>query len=597
MAKAATRAATATVQPPAPQPAEAKQGIQPLSDPKILELRQHLDQRLGGLLVDRMSFWTHWREIADYLIPRRYKWLITPNQAARGSPINQRIIDNTGTRALQILAAGMMSGMTSPGRPWFRLVLDDPDLTNAPKVRLWLDTVSDRMRTVLGESNFYTSLGTVLEDLGSMGTGAMTIYEDFKDVIRCYTACAGEYFLANSPRMDVDTFYRMFVMTTAQAAKKFGSAACSPTVQSALQTKGAALSREIIIAHAIEPNEEAITGAAGIRGMPWREVYWEWGSGQNLHLSRRGFHEKPMITPRWSIVGNDAYGRSPGMDALGDLKQLQVEQKRKAQAIDKMVNPPMVADVQLKNEPASLLPGGITYVADKNGAGFKPVYEVKPDLGGMIPDIQECQQRIDKTFFVDLFLMIAQLDTVRTATEIDARKEEKLIQLGPVIERYENEALDPALERVFNVMMRAKLLPPIPQELKGQHVKIEYISILAQAQRAAMTIGMERLVAFVGNVGAVQPDAYDNIDFDELIDEYADHLGVSPKIVRPIVEVMKLRAQRAQQQQQAQALQTTMAAVQGAKTLSQADVGGGQNALSAMLGGQPSGGAPGGPPA
>jgi hypothetical protein len=65
----------------------------------------------------------HWREIADYLIPRRYKWLITPNQANRGSPINQRIIDNTGTRALRILAAGMMAGMTSPGRPWLKLTI------------------------------------------------------------------------------------------------------------------------------------------------------------------------------------------------------------------------------------------------------------------------------------------------------------------------------------------------------------------------------------------------------------------------------------------------------------------------------------------
>lgn len=560
----------------------------PVDEATAIKLREHLDQRLGGLLVDRYSFWTHWREIADYLIPRRYKWLVTPNQASRGSPINQRIIDNTATRALRVLAAGMMAGITSPGRPWFRLTLDDPQLAEFPAVREWLDEVANRMRTVFAESNFYTALGTVYEDLGSFATSAMIIYEDFDDVIRCYPSCAGEYFLANSDRLSVDTLYRQFVLTTKQIAQRFGTKSASPTVQQAVKGGGAMLSREILVAHAIEPNDDRMEGVKGFRGMPYREVYWEYGSSKELMLSRRGFHECPFIAPRWSIVGNDAYGRGPGMDALGDIKQLQVEQKRKAQAIDKMVNPPMVADVSLKNEPATLLPGGVTYVASvANGVGFKPVYEVKPDLEKMVADIRECQERVQDTFFVNLFLMISQLDTVRSATEIDARREEKLIQLGPVLERFENEALDPAIDRTFNIMLRAGLLPPIPKELRGQHVKTEYISMLAQAQKAAMTVGLERLAGFVGRIGGAIPEALDNVDWDELIDQYAEHLGVAPKVVRPFADVLRLRAQRKQQQQQAAAMQASMAAVEGAKTLSETDVGGGQNALAMMLGTAP----------
>ena len=76
-----------------------------------------------------------------------------------------------------------------------------------------------------------------------------------------------------------------------------------------------------------------------------------------------GFHDWPVMTTRWDVQGNDPYGRCPGMDALGDIKQLQQETRRKAQAIDKMVNPPLLADVQLKNQPMSLLPGGTTYVS------------------------------------------------------------------------------------------------------------------------------------------------------------------------------------------------------------------------------------------
>jgi len=554
------------------------------ASPEAMRLRQHCDQLLIALRNDRMSWWTHWREIADYLIPRRYKWLITANQGNRGSPINQRIVDNTGTVALRVLAAGMMSGITSPGRPWFKLATDNDVLNELGPVKLWLAECQKRLGTVFAESNFYTSLATVYGDLGAFGTGPMIIYHDYDDVIRCFNTCAGEYFLAQDDRQDVSTLCREFVLTVKQVAEMFGLENCSPTIQGAIKTGGAMLTREVKVGHLIEKNSDLIPGAPGVKGMPWREVYWELGSGSNYLLRTRGFHEKPFIAPRWDIVGNDAYGRSPGMDALGDVKMLQVEQKRKAQAIDKHVNPPMLADVSLRNEPASMIPGGVTYVSNNNGVGFKPIYEIKPDFQGLAADIKEVQERVKVTFFNDLFMMISQLDTVRTATEIDARKEEKLIQLGPVLERFENEALDPAINCTFDIMLRNGLLPPVPQELSGQKIKVEYISMLAEAQKAASTAGIERLAGFVGNMAAAKPEVLDNIDFDEAIEEYADMLGVSPKIIVSLAKVQQIRAARNQQMQQQQTLQNSVAAAQGAQTLSQTDVGGGVNALQKMIG-------------
>jgi hypothetical protein len=550
----------------------------PLSQTELTRLRAHVGQRLAGLRIDRYSWWLHWREIADYLLPRRYNWLVTPNKVNRGSPINQRIIDSSGTKAWRTLSSGMMSGMTSPGRPWFRMTLEDQDLADAPGVKLWLDQVTKRMERVFASSNFYNGMATLYGDLASFGTAPMIIYEDFKDVIRCYNPCAGEYYLAIGPRGDVDTLYREFTYTMYQVAKEFGIENCSASVQQAVKTGGAALQQEIVIGHAIEPNDDLVPGAYGFRGAAYREIYWEIGSTETTCLRLRGFTECPFIAPRWDVSGNDAYGRSPAMDALGDIKQLQVEQKRKAQAIDKIVNPPMVADIQLKNQPASLLPGGVTYVnSTANGVGFKPAYEIKPQL-------QDVRKRISDTFFEDLFMMISQLDTVRTATEIDERKEEKLIQLGPVIERFDNEALDMSIDRTFNIMLRRRLLPPIPDALRGQHIQTQYISMLSEAQKAASTASVERFAQFVGNIAGAVPTALDNVDWDEMIDEYADMLGVSPKIVVPLAKVVQLRAQRAKQQAQQQAMQNSMAAVQGAQVLSNTDVGGGQNALSKLVG-------------
>ena len=550
---------------------------------ETIALRRHVDERMGGLRTDRMSWWTHWRELADYLLPRRYKWLITPNQGNRGSPINQKIINNTATIALRILAAGMMSGMTSPSKPWFRLTTGDDELDEDPDVKAWLGEVQIRLERVFAESNFYNALQVMYQDLGAFGTAAMVIYEDFEDVINCVNACAGEYFLANDERQQVGTFYREYVLTVRQVADQFGEENCSVTVKQAVQTAGAMLSREIKVGHAIERNTDKIEGFGGIQGMEFREVYWEMGEGQTMLLRLRGFQEKPFICPRWDIIGNDAYGRSPGMDALGDVKALQVMEKRKAQALDKHVNPPLLADAALKNEPASVLPGGVTYVPSTQGIGMKPVYQVAPDFEGLAQEMQRVEQRIDATFYRDLFMMISQLETVRTATEIDARKEEKLIQLGPVLERFENECLDPSLYRTFKIMDRGGLLPPTPPAMRGRAPRVEYISMLAVAQRAVSTSAIERLAAFVGNLMGADKSVIDNIDLDETVDKYADLLGVDPKILRSAAKVAQIRKQRNAAIQQQMQNQQTMAAVQGAQTLSQTDVGGGKNALQQMM--------------
>lgn len=478
----------------------------------------------------------------------------------------------------------MMSGITSPARPWFRLTLDNQALADQSEVKVWLDEVQRRMMRVFADSNFYNAMAVMYEDLAVFGTAAMVMHEDTQDIIRCYNPSAGEYFLAQSYRLQVDTLYREFTMTARQLIQEFGEDKVSPTVKSMNQRVGK--DQEVMVCHAIEPNDARNVESKVPSSFAYREVFWEWGTGQTDVLDERGYHEFPVLAPRWHLSSNDVYGRSPGMDALGDVKQLQLETKRKAQAIDKMVNPPVVADVSLKNEPTSLLPGGVTYVASTQGSvGVKPIYEVKPDLSHMVADIQEVQRRIKEVFFYDLFLMISQLETVRTATEISARREEKLVMLGPVLERFENEALDPAVERTFAIMARMRLLPLAPAAIQGQRIQVQFVSMLADAQRAVATTGFERWIAQVGSIAAAKPDALDKVNTDECVDWYADSLGVSPKLLNDDKVVAQIRKARAQQQQAAAAAQLAMAGVEGAKTLSQTETGAGQNALQLIMGG------------
>lgn len=551
-----------------------------------LTLRQHVEGRLAGMRTDRYSWWTHWAEIATYILPRRYRWMITPNQSNRGSPINGAIIDSTGTIAARTLASGLMSGITSPTRPWFKLTIEGIGTDITDPANRWLAEVERRMYRVFHESNYYTAKAVQYQDICTFGTAPLMINEDFENVVDFDNPCAGEYYVANNDKNYVDVFYREFVKTIGATVQWFGIDNVTAGTKRAYEQGGGALAQEIALCQAVEPN--IAPHGKTPKQFPFRSVYWERDSGtEEPFLQERGYHEFPIVCPRWDLVANDAYGRSPAMDALGDIKQLQQETKRKAQAIDKMVNPPMLADVQLKNQPASLLPGGVTYVTGMNNnafGGFKPVYEIKPDLTWMTSDIQEIQNRIRSVFFNDLFMMISQLQTVRTATEIDARREEKLVMLGPVLERFQNEDLDPTIDRVFNVMLRSKLLPEPPASIAGKPIKVEYISMLAEAQKASDAGRIERWLQLLGNMAAVNPEVLDTCNFDRTSKAYAGIMSVDPELPNTQAEIVAIRAARQKQNQTNAAAAATPGAAAAAKNLSQTDVGGGKNALQAILG-------------
>lgn len=552
--------------------------------------RQQLDTRMSSLRSTRLSWWAHWAQMAENYLPRRYKWFVTPNQSNRGSQMNQGIIDETGLLCARNLASGMFTGMTRPTSPWFKLGFRNKAILQYGEVRNWLEIVETKLYDVLAGSNFYQSRGVYYRDLAVFCSAMQICYEDAKQVVRFVNPCLGEFFFWVDNRNVVEGAAREYTYTVQQTVNEFGIENVSPSVRAAYHTGGAGLDREVVICHVMEPNEECFQMDGKSMGYPvakrfaYREVFWEQGSTVSLVLRAAGFNEKPFIGGRWDVTSNDPYGHGPGMDGLPAVRQLQIEQTRKAEAIAKMVRPPMVGSIQMKNEPNSIAPGAMNYVADMSQAGFKPAFLVDPRLAEMLEDIKELQDRIGKIFFNDLFLMISNLDTVRTATEIDARREEKLVMLGPVIERDQNESLDPTLERVFSICLRRGLFPPPPQQIRGEELEIEYISMLAQAQRAASTSSIERLLGLAGNLEGVYPGVMDNIDIDKTIEQYADDLQVPPHLIRSLAGLKAIRDQRAQQQKIQQQTEATPAMAQAAKTLSDTQTGAGKTALQQMLG-------------
>ncbi|WP_336193795.1 portal protein [Klebsiella aerogenes] len=553
-------------------------------------IKEQLLKQVALLNNDRSSFEPHWRELSDFINPRGSRFLVT--DVNRNDRRNTKTVDPTATLANRTLSSGMMSGITSPARPWFKLATPDPDMMDYGPVKLWLEAVQRRMNEVYNKSNLYQSLPLLYSSLGTYSTGAMAVLEDDEDVIRTMMFPIGSYYLANSARGSVDTCYRKFTMTVRQLVMEFGMSNVSTSVKGLWESGSYETWIEVI--HAVYPNIDRDTGRLDSKNKRVKSVYFEVGGDNDKLLRESGFDEFPIMAPRWEVNGEDVYGSScPGMIALGQVKALQLEQKRKSQLIDKATNPPMVGPTSLKNQRVSLLPGDITYIDQMTGQdGLKPAYLVNPNTADLLADIQDTRQMINSAYFVDLFMMLQNINTRSMPVEaVIEMKEEKLLMLGPVLERLNDECLNPLIDRTFSIMARKNLLPPPPDVLQGMPLKIEYISVMAQAQKSIGLSSLSSTVGFIGQLAQVKPEALDKLDTDQAIDAFAEMSGVSPTVIVPQEQVNQIREERAQQQKQQQAMAMGMAAAQGAKTLSEAQTAD-PSVLTAISGavGAPAGG-------
>jgi hypothetical protein len=245
----------------------------------------------------------------------------------------------------------------------------------------------------------------------------------------------------------------------------------------------------------------------------------------------------------------------------------------------------------MKNEPASIQPAHITYVtADQTGKGFWPLFEPNPAwLPALTADIELVNQRIEKCLFVDVFMAITQMAGVqpRNELELTQRNLERLQSLGPVITSTEG-TLSVLLQRVLDIMIRRKMIDPLPPSLQGVPLKVSFISIMRMAQRASEGVAMKDVMATAGGLesaaqAAGLPSPIRVINLDAAMRLYADTANFPIAAIYTEEEVAANDKLHAAAMQQAQAPANLAAAVQAAHTLSQTSTGGG-TALSAAAG-------------
>jgi hypothetical protein len=537
--------------------------------------------RLAELKNDRQSWESHWRELQNFFLTRRGRW-ITDSKTQRGEKRNQNLVDPTPRIAARTLGAGMHAGSTNPASPWLKLTTPDPEMMELPGVARWLYSIENWMRDVFERSNLYSVLPNIYTESGVFGTAPMLMLEHPTKVINFVPKTIGSYYLAKNSDGVVDTMYCEYTMTTRQLVNDFGIDNVSSVVKSEWEQGKRAQLHDVL--HIIEPRDGSKSYSA--KDMPWKSCYYELKHGEEKALRESGFEENPIAAFLWETTEiTDPYGSSCGMDALGCAKAMQIQQKRKAQAIDKLVDPPMVGDPALKNQPSTLLPGDVTWAGfTQNGSApkFQPAYTIKPELQGLMIDIEDIRDLVSQAMYTDLFFAITRADPRNASVpEIDARKEEQILALGPVLQNHV-AFIKAVVDRTFYIGMRQGRLPPPPPELEGIDLKVELTGALAQAFKAIAGQKIERFAMYVGSIAKAQADsgqavtAWDKFDAEQSIDEYGLAIGVPPSVIRSddaVAEIQEARARAQREQAMAEQAAAVKDGAQAAKALSETKMG------------------------
>ena len=481
----------------------------------------------GELKSERSSWLPAWKDLCAYLAPTRgFFDGQTPNQGRRLD--HKTLLDSDPCLAVEILSAGMMSGLTSPSRSWFDLGIAPRELEKLPGAREWLAEIKKRLEDAFAASNVYSTLHTFYQEIAVFGTAAFLLEEDPQKGIRCRPFTIGEYCLGTDSLGRVNRFGREFFLTAVQMREAFGLENLPPAIQQEILQNRPGHYHKII--HLIFPNAAYAKDCLDNRRMAYSSVYLT-DSGHLLRQS--GYREFPVIAARWEVKhAADAYGRGPGWKCLGDVKMLQKMQKAKLVALDKNTNPPVMVSANVQGE-VNLLPGGITRYNGTTDAAVKPAYQVQADLSSLENAISSVRSTIRAQFFADVFLMLsAQNYSNMTAAEVAERHQEKMLVLGPVLERLKNELLDPLIDRAFDLLNRQGFLPPAPESVQGLKMKVEYVSLIARAQKAAGLSSLVQGINYAAGLAAVCPQVLERVDYNRALEEGLSSLGVAPALLK-----------------------------------------------------------------
>lgn len=534
-----------------------------------------------------------WVDAGRWALPHRVRWMLSQEEGARN---NQHIVDSTHILALRSYVAGFLEGNTSASRPWYRIGTGSPDINSVPENYAWLDRFTRRTLQVLAGSNFYDSAGAFYYDYGTFNTGAHYIEEMDDKQLFFHTLMPGAYFAINNAYGDAVVLVREFSLNVKAIVDTYGKKNKSGQRDWSNISSGVRKMYEdgnytfmIDVVHVIKENHDFDPSQPQVLlNRPWIQYTYEVGGnsghayaqGQELGFQGPDERDKDKFLKLSAnkrkpfIVGKSTqsfeYGeKGPTTDALGLIKSLNKKAIGKDQALEQMLRPPMQGPASLKKSyittaSNSYVPLDPTSLAQK---GMQPIYQTNPAIAPLLQDVSDLRQQVEKLYYADYLLFLSSNPKTRTATETDAIVREQQIVIGPNLQSLNWTYNVPVVEFVMDyVLFEDPIMQeyPVPKGLEGSFLKPEFVSVFAQAQKAADLPAVDRYMAMIMNVGQVNPAIFDKANLDKLADLYEDRLFLPAGLNNPQSKVEAMREQARAQMERQKMLNETLPAVAGA---------------------------------
>jgi len=521
--------------------------------------------------------------VARYVNPRRELIKDSQRYDKKGERRGKKAYSGIANSALGIWSDGMQGHMISKTLRWFKSQLDNPRLNKVDEVQAYCQDYDEAMYAEFDRSNLYSVSPEWFRDAGSIGTAPMYAEEDIGNDAVVYTPLhLREIFISEDPYGNVDTVFRKFFLTAKQAVAKFNKPGdvLSQTIKDNAE-KFPEKRHEFV--HAVFPNTDRMFDSLLSENKPIASLYLEVSGQENRKaevVRKSGYDINPYTIWRFRKNSDEIYGYSPAHDMmttiLGDNQLHKTLLNAAHMAVEGVWNIPEHMRGSVRIEPK-----GYNYFDDYRNQISQANQNINYPIG--IDREERMQRLIEDAYRVDFFMMLQRAEREMTATEIMERASEKVVLIGPQVDRLESEGLSNIFDIQSELADRAGRLPEPPQILvdaigeskyRGQRapkIGIRFTGPLAIAREMAFRMKpIKNALNDLAQASVLFPNVLKKVRDLEMAEEILDSNNFPARLIKSDEEVEEEMAREAQQMAEQQQLQMAQGAAEAYPKLTKA---------------------------
>ena len=494
-----------------------------------------------------------WRLIRTYFIPQYGQFDYQYMNENQVDWRRRERWDDTAVRSAGLLAASLHGSLTSSVTHWFEYTFkSQPELAHQKGVREWLESTRNTIFSSLQDSNFNLEITQGYNEMVTFGTTVIMEEPMIKNGVergidfKCVPL--EEVDFEENFEDQIHTFFRKNMYTPVQMVDKFGKDGVPEEVLERVND-GVTLKEDVVFCAYHRDGWETKDRFAKNVNPKDRAVGYKY-----VHLKTKemlgeegGYYEMPAFVGRWTRMVGSKWGYSPANSCLDTVLTTNALVKLIMTALEKVVDPTLLAKERSVINTIDLSPATINIVRDiegvvplESGTNFDPG-ELR---------LMRMQDSIERSFYVDQLQL--KDSPAMTATEVQVRYELMQRLLGPTVSRIQKDLLNPMLERAFGILFRQGLIEP-PPTTKSKTLDINYIGTLARVQRLDEVNAIERFLSHVGSIMEMGfPQAQDVPDISAILRETASVLGVPARLLHDEEKSKKMARSREESQEQMQ---------------------------------------------